>query len=381
MINALYIALNTLRVTFRKKGNIIVFLVIPVITVLISMALYSGSGARNVKIGVLDKSKSTLSVDLIENIKENNKFKVSSVEEVNINNHITSGKLDTVLVIPENFDEDIYNNSLKGLQLISIKGMDTTIWIENSLNLYLNNLLDISRAAEGSKETFSSIYGGFKNSDFSLEVKQVEDLYKSKSITLQSLGFLTMFMMLGATTTSSLILKERKNKTYYRILSSPADSKIYILGNIIANMSIMFIQVAVVIFIMAYILKINTFVPPYQLMVILLAFGLVSISFGVLIVSFSRSSSQASNLSTLIITPTCMLGGCFWDISLMPAYVQKISYLIPQRWTLEAINKLQTGTAFSEILIYIGVIIGFACAFLLLGIYKLRVSSDMKNFI
>jgi ABC-2 type transport system permease protein len=188
-------------------------------------------------------------------------------------------------------------------------------------------------------------------------------------------------MMLGATTTSSLILKERKNKTYYRILSSPADSRIYILGNIIANMSIMFIQVAFVVFIMAYILKISTFIPPYQLMIILLAFGLVSISFGVLIVSFSRSSAQASNLSTLIITPTCMLGGCFWDISLMPAYVQKISYLIPQRWALEAINKLQTGTVFSEILIYIGVIIGFAGAFLLLGIYKLRVSSDMKNFI
>ena len=67
------------------------------------------------------------------------------------------------------------------------------------------------------------------------------------------------------------------------------------------------------------------------------------------IVAFARSSYEAGAASTLVITPTCMLGGCFWSAEFMPDIMQKISYIIPQRWALDAVKTLQKGAAFNDI--------------------------------
>jgi ABC-2 type transport system permease protein len=381
MRNSILVALNTLKITFRKKSNFIVFIVIPIISVLISLTLYSNSGSSNIRLGINDKEGSTLSKDLIKKLKESGNFKITDIGNNNVNSSVMNEKVDCVLVIPSDFSKSIYNKSFKELQLISIKGEDTTIWIKNSLEIYIQNLLDISTVSKGNIENFNKIYNDYKNNGVSIEKASVKDEFKSKSVTLQSLGFLVMFMMLGATTTSNLILKEKRNRTYYRVLSSPVNSKTYLLGNMMANLFIMVVQVSAVVFFAVKIFKVETYVPSLELILILLCFGLVAIGLGILIVAFSQDTSQASGLSTLIITPTCMLGGCFWNTSLMPAAVQKVSNFMPQKWTLTAITKLQAGSSLSEVWVNIAIIIAFACTFFLIGIYKLRVSNEIKNFI
>jgi len=381
MRNTLLVALNTLKMILRKKSNLIVILIIPIASVMISMALYSNAGSRNIKLGINDKEDSVLSKNLIEELKGSDKYTITNIDDNIINSSVVNGKVDCVLVIPSDFSKSIYNKSFKELQLISMKGEDTTAWIKNSLEIYIQNLLDISTASKGNIESFNKIYSQYKNNGVTLEKASVKDQFQSKAITLQSLGFLVMFMMLGATTTSNLILKEKRNRTYYRILSSPVNSKTYLIGNLIANLFIMALQVSVVVLFGIKIFKVETYVPSWELILILLCFGLVAIGLGILIVAFSEDTSQASGLSTLIITPSCMLGGCFWDTNLMPAAVQKVSNFMPQKWALTAITKLQTGSNLSGVAINIAILLAFACTFFLIGVYKLRVNKEMKNFI
>lgn len=150
-------------------------------------------------------------------------------------------------------------------------------------------------------------------------------------------------------------LKEKRERTYQRICSTPVNSRIYVMGNIFVNFIIIIVQILLAIFAMKVILKINMYMPAYQLFLVLLLVGAVSIGIGMIVVVFSKLTAEAGNLSTLIITPTCMLGGCFWPIQFMPEKLQKISNFIPQKWAIEAIGKLQSGVGIKGV--YMNIVI------------------------
>ena len=48
-------------------------------------------------------------------------------------------------------------------------------------------------------------------------------------------------------------------------------------------------------------------------------------------------------INSMIVTPTCMLGGCFWPLAIMPEFMQKIANLHPAKWAIEAVEIAATG--------------------------------------
>jgi ABC-2 type transport system permease protein len=379
--NIFLLTLNTLKITFRKKSNIIVFLVIPVVIAVLSMALFANTSSGVTRIGIYNSDGGILAKDLIESLKGSEKFHIEMVEEKNINDSVSKGKIDCVLIIPDNFTESIYSGKKKELELVAIRGEDVTVWIENYVNFYVDNLLKISIASEGKRVEFDKIYTGFKAGEVKLSKEKLQDITNNKNVTNTGIGFLVMFMMVGASMTSGLVLKEKKNRTYFRVLSAPVSSRNYILGNAAANFIIILVQSVLVILGIRKLLRIETYVPDWQMLIILMSFGLVCIGFGLLIVAFSDSTVQAGNMSTLFITPTCMLGGCFWPVELMPQSLQRISYFMPQRWVLSAITKVQTGSSFNDILINLGIVVAFAASFFIISAYRLSNSDNVKNFV
>lgn len=380
MRNAMLIAKNVLRSVFKKKSSFIVYLVIPVLCILLSLALYSSSGSGTSTVGIEDNDKSVLSEDMVKTMNISDKFKIRSIDEKDVKNSIISEKVDCVLVIPKGFENVIRNGNAEKLELISIKGESVTAWIKNYTNYYVENLMDISKASEGNKDIFDRIYDGQKKGKATVSVQSVSDKHCGKATTQQGMGLFIMFVLLGSTMTANFVLKEKEERTYYRIFCAPVKSSIYIFGNLIANIAIICIQVIAVIFFQRYALHIDTNLPDIELFIILMDFGLVSVAFGMLIVAFSKSRYQANSLSTLIITPSCMLSGCFWPQTIMPAAMQKISKFLPQTWVIDAITKAQGSAGFSKIGSDLLIILAFAFVFFLIGIYKFRINKDVNNF-
>lgn len=380
MRNIFAIAGNVLKVAFKKKGNLIVYFLFPVLCILVSISMYSNSGSGTVRIAVHDNDKSTLSSDVVNMLKRNDKFKITMLSQNDIKSSIINQKDDCALIIPQGFQDSIYNGDVKNLQLMSIKGQSVTLWVETYVNYYIANLLDISKAAGGNKEMFNKIYNGYKKQDIKLTVKTIKDKYQGQAVTQQGMGLFILFILVGATTTANFILKEKHQRTYYRTFCAPVNSGIYIAGNILANLVIICIQVLFTIFLTRYALHIDTSMSDIELFTILMDFGLVSTAFGILLVAFSKNMRQSSYLSNLIITPTCMLSGCFWPSFIMPDLLQKVASFLPQTWVLDAITKSQSGAGFIGILPDLGIIFAFALAFLLIGIYKLRINDNVADF-
>lgn len=380
MRNSFLIAKNVLRSVLKKKSSFIIFLVIPILCVLLSLTLYSSSGTGSSVVGIEDNDKSTISTDMVKTMNGNDKFKVKSIEDKDVKSSIVSQKVDCVLVIPKGFENSIRSGSAKKIQLISIKGESVTSWIKNYTNYYAQNLMDISRASGGNKQIFDKIYEGQKNGEVSVSSQKVKDKYMGQGTTQQGMGLFIMFILVGSTTTADFIIKEKEDRTYYRIFCAPVSSTIYILGNLIANIAIICFQVIAVLFFQKYALNIDSGMSQIELFIILMDFGLVSVAFGMLIVAFSKTRYQASSLSTLIITPTCMLSGCFWPNELMPTVMQKISKFLPQSWVIDAIQKGQQSPDFSNIAFDLAIILAFAVTFFIVAIYKLKINDDVKSF-
>ena len=381
MHNIFLVAQNMFKIIFKKKSNVIVYILLPIALVMVFMSLQGPSSSSKVSMGVINKDKTEIAADMLKYLEATGKFKIVPLNEENLEDKVASGDVQFALIIPENMKVKILNKSIKNIQIISIKGQDATVWIENYIDMYMKNLMDISKAANGEEEIFNKIYEGYSKQELTLESKFVTDNTKGRSATQNTMGLFIMVMLIGTSTTSSLILKEKKERTYQRICTSPVSSKQYMTGNVIVNLFIVFIQITIVLFLATKILRYNTHIPAMQLLIVLMSFGAVAVSMGLLIVVFSNSTASSSNLSTLIITPTCMLGGCFWPVSVMPQYMQRLSDFIPQSWALGAIRKLQTGAQFKDILSNILILLAFALTFFLISVYKMKKDKNVERFI
>lgn len=381
MKNVIWLAMNNLKVTLGKKKSIIAYFVLPVLFMLIPVIAYGNAGNGSVKMGIIDKDKSTLSSDFKKAIEKQDSLKVINVNSENPKGDIASGKVDCVITIPKDFEESVYNNSLQKPEILSLKGESSTAWINNYSNIYLRNLLDIWKASKGDKQVFNKMYDGLKENSFSFKSTAVQDTSRGKGMTTQSIGFIIMFMMIGASSFTEIILKEKKNRTYFRICSAPVSSKIYIFSNVISCFVIVAIQSMITLLAMTKLFKIQTYVPFWQIYLILLCFGFVAIGLGLLLVAFSKDSTQSNVLMNLIVTPTCMLSGCFWSIDFMPETARKISDFLPQRWAIAAIEKLQTNSNFSGIYLHLLIILGFAFTFFIVAAYRFSRDENIKNFV
>ncbi|GAA0730544.1 ABC transporter permease [Clostridium malenominatum] len=383
MENIIVLFLNTLKNLFRKKSNIIIYFIIPILSFMASFYIYNGKSSNKtmISVGLINKDNKVLSKDMVDYLEGTERFNFITINEAELKNMLSKRNIECAVVIPEDFTESIYEGKASRINLYSIKGEEVTAIIKNYSNLYIKNLMDISKASEGDKDKFNIIYKGYKSGKLSIREEEVKDTSSNIGITYTSIGLLIMFMMFATGNVSRLMIKERRNKTYYRICASPVNPRVYVLSNVLASIFVVFLQVVIILIFLRRVMRINTYIPDGIMMVILLSFGLAAIAIGMVIMAFSKSSSQGSNLNLLITMPTSMLGGCFWEISYMPKTLQKVANFLPQKWAIEAINKLQYGVGVSEVFINIAILWAFALTLFLIAIYKMSIDDKVENFV
>lgn len=379
MRNVLLIVANILKVTFRKKGRIVIYIFLPILGVLLSLLLYSGSDSTIVNIGIVDHDTGFFSTGLKEALSSEN-FIVHDIVNEDINQKLLSDELDVAMIIDEGSTDSIYKGQPKPIEMITLKGKDITAWVEQTVNQYTNNLVRLSLASTD-RSMLEKMVETYHQQRIPVNIMSVIDRQNGKQITYQTMGFLIMFVMLGTGFTSMFILREKRQRTYYRICSAPVNARQYILANSIASLLIIILQVVMILGLMKYAFHIDMGANAFLMFLILLIFGLVAIGIGLVVTAFSDSSYMAGNLTTLILTPSCMLGGCFWSVDMMPEFMQKISYFMPQRWVIDGIEKLQAGGNFQSIMLNQLVLAAFALALVLTAVYRFSRTEGTQRFI
>ncbi|MGP3608022.1 ABC transporter permease [Anoxybacteroides rupiense] len=381
MQDVMWLVRHTLKKTFSNKKNILLYFGTPLIGIIISLLVYSGSNEKNVHIGIVNNDPHYITNDTIHFIKGLEHLSVTNIKESEIDDQITSGKLDCVLVFHPGFSKSVQQGRPDHLQIVSIHGSEITGFIKSYLYHYINNISALGKMANGDERTFLQMYERYQQSPFRTSVHSLKDTSKNIGMTYQTIGYLLMIMLFSAGNLAEMIVKEKENRTYFRLLSAPINGKRYVLSNIIVNMIVMTGQIILTLVIMDRVFHIKTNIAFWQMAVVLMLFSLVAIGIAFITVAFANSSASAGAMQNLIVVPSCMLSGCFWPADIMPTFVQKIANFLPQRWTLDALLKLQQGHSFGSLYLNLLIILAFALIFFLISAYKFGRNNNVNNFV
>ncbi len=372
---------NTLRGTFRKKKNIIMYLCMPLIGIFISLLVYGGDQKTILHVGIVNQDQSEITSDTIQFLEGLENVEISKIDASQVQAKISSGKLDSVITFEKGYSDSVLAGQPDHIQISSIKGAAITAYVKSYLHQYIDNIATISYVAAGNQQTFEQMYNAYQQTGFKLSTHSLEDTAKNKNMTNQTIGFLIMIMLMSAGNMSEIILLEKENRTYFRLLSTPINARKYIFSNVMVNMIVMTIQVLITLTIMKSIFDIGINMSFWEAAFVMLLFSLIAVGISLVIISFSNSRSAAGALQNLFITPTVMLSGCFWPVEVMPKSLQKIANFLPQRWTLDTLTKLQEGNSFSGLYLNFMIMFAFAAAFFLIAVYRFSRNNSTQNFV
>lgn len=382
MSEVIWLIRKTMTETFRNKKNWLVYFGLPVVGVLVSMMLYANNSSGMLRVGMLNlDGDQAITQDAIRFLEGLNQIKVTVMDEAAMKRDIAAGKLDSGIVFGEGFAASVRAGQPDHLDIISVKGAQVTAYVRAMLHSYVGNVAAIGRSAGGDDTRFDTIYAAYSQQRFKVTAETMEDTSNLKSMTYQSIGFLVAFMMYSAVSMSEMILKEKENRTFLRLLSAPVSARAYVLSNVAVNVVIMLLQITVTLIVMKNILHIDSGIPYGNMIAALFLFALAAISLSLLIVAFSKSSAGAGALQNLIITPSCLLAGCFFPMDIMPDTMRKISHFMPQHWLLDMISKLQQGVTFGSLALNMVILIAFAAVFALIAVFRFGRNNDIRQFV
>lgn len=370
MKNILILIKNNLKVSILKKPvGFIVSLIAPVLILFIMLKIINfNSGYIN--IGIIDNDNSKTSSTILNSIKNYEGFNIREVKKEDKKNLFAENSINAVIEIDSDFEENLINGDTDLVKLTSVENDDIGNLIKTIINEQMININNISRAAEGNKDVYYKALNNYSNNSY-IEIKKenLNDLYEEYTFSQIFIGFIIMFMLIRGMTTSYRVFNEKEENVYTRIFMAPIKTYEYYLADIISGYLSILMQVIFGVWGIKF-LNINVGISSFELFIILALLGLVSISLGVCCRAFSKSKNDASNIFNFANMVMVMVGGAFLPIDLMPPIIEKISYFTPVRWAMESIIAIQQGSNLTSIYKYLGIIVLFAVAFLVVGIYK-----------
>jgi ABC-2 type transport system permease protein len=103
------------------------------------------------------------------------------------------------------------------------------------------------------------------------------------------------------------------------------------------------------------------------------ATALMASSFGLLIAALGRTPQATRGVAILAVLLMVMLGGAWVPSLVFPAWLQKITLVIPARWAVDGLDATTwRGVDFMGVLPAIAVLLGFAAVFGALAVARFR---------
>jgi len=207
--------------------------------------------------------------------------------------------------------------------------------------------------------------------EISSEVIQKEES-KTGSVGMLAIGFTIMFMMFGISGAASTILDEKIGGTWQRLLTSPT-TKVQVMTGYLFSYFLMGAIQLIVLMIVMYLIygsmwgNLFYFVPFAALVIITI------VGFGLMMASIVKTRQQASALSAVLIVSTCMLGGVYWPIEIVPEFMQQIAKAVPQSWMITGFREIVSGSLFLPALRNSTlVLLVFSLLFFTIGLKKMK---------
>jgi ABC-type multidrug transport system permease subunit len=162
-------------------------------------------------------------------------------------------------------------------------------------------------------------------------------------------GIMVMFTLLVMTTSGAILLViERRNGLLRRLAYAPFSRLQIVLGKWGGKLVLGMVQIAFAMLAGTLLFKMDWGANLGMVVCVMLAYGALTASIGILLGSLARSEAQAAGIGVIAANVLGALGGCWWPIEVAPTWAQKLQLFLPTGWAMDALHKLvsfQAGAA------------------------------------
>jgi len=180
--------------------------------------------------------------------------------------------------------------------------------------------------------------------------------------------------LLGA---AAVLVDERLRGALKRMLVMPTSRALILGGKVLATVLAGSLQIAILLVGGALLFDVGWDRAPLAVAAVSVAFALAVAGMGLLLATFVKTSGQASSAVVGVSMTTAALGGAWFPLEVTPPLFRQIVQILPSTWAVRAYEDiLARGATLSDVLPAVGVLLGFAVLFTIIGVWRFNRSSD-----
>lgn len=377
---SLHIAAHLIRRTIGSRRGLILNVLLPSIILSIMAGLFSSIQGNKAVIFISNADSGMLGDYLASSLEKENLYEVRlepKLTEEELKDKVMDGKADASVYIPLDFSERI----LEGEQPKAVLyRMDEQLWnasLAAMLVTEANKLLSSVNLVRGA--------GG----DAALDVNKLAALLDAQASPRavaenagmklgnvvsnpMMIGLILMFVMLLVSQSIGFVMEDREHRTMARMFTAPLRSLDIAFGNFLGSILMGTFQLVIVLGLTYFVFGYSPGIPFANMLLVLECFLFAAVGLASAVGGLVRNSMQLSQINNLIITPTCMISGCFFPLSMLPDFMQKLANFTPQKWAIQAIDRLGGGGTFIDIGLQLLILLLFAAVLIAFGSAVLR---------
>jgi ABC-2 type transport system permease protein len=314
----------------KRNRKLVVMLIMPPTVNLVLLGFAMNSEVKNVKLGVVDYSRTAESRELVSAFVESGSFEVAETFESTgeLGRSLSAGKLDAGVVVPQDYARLRARGQTAEVQILA-DGVDSNragiaagyaARVVGALNERLGRP-GVAARTTGAK--------GVAMVEPRVAVLYNPGLRTSWFIVTGTVGLL--MVMIGSLVASASMVNEKESGTIEQLLMTPAGSTEIIAAKVAPILLLLSGDILVAVGVVRLVFEV-----PVRGSLVLLYFAgmlcvLSGIGIGTFIATFTRSQTQAQLMSFFVNPPISMLSGATTPVEGMPSWMQQVSYLNPVR--------------------------------------------------
>ncbi|MEO8656849.1 MAG: ABC transporter permease [Bryobacteraceae bacterium] len=318
----------------RRDRRLAISLIVPPTLQLLLFGFALDSTVSNLRIGVLDDSKTPESRELIANLTESKSFRLGGTyfDEHTLENAISRSDIDAGVVIPYDFARDVQRGRPTTIQFILNAVNANTASIAQGYAQGVMATYNRSLAAHGIRPQIRTVAADpSRKGSVALTPAYLFNPGLISAWFIVTGTFGTLLVLNGSLVASTAMIKERERGTVEQLLMTPAGTT----EIIVAKITPLFVLLNGMVFLALALIRVVFNVPIRGSM--LMVFGgaslclLCGIGIGTFIATFTRSAQQAQLLSFFVNPPLATLSGALTPVEAMPKFLQPLTVLNPIR--------------------------------------------------
>jgi ABC-2 type transport system permease protein len=181
-----------------------------------------------------------------------------------------------------------------------------------------------------------------------------------------------MYVMFSVFPAATVLIQERKNWTLQRLAVMPISRTQILSGKLLARFAVGMLQFMIM-FGFGAVLGVRYGSDPVALLLIMAAFTLCITALTLALTTVLRTVSQATGVTLFLTLTLAPLGGAWWSLEIVPAWMRTVGHISPVAWAMDGFRSLMFESgSLATVALPIAVLLGMTAVFFAIGVTRFR---------